>query len=90
MITVHKYRIALYEVSDTRNVSMPRGAELLHVGEQDGQVDVWARVDTEAEYVSRAFVLVGTGFELNAHAGRHVGTVQMRDGLVWHVFEVTR
>lgn len=72
----------------------------IHVGEQNGKLVVWmenslthldfyngAQVPrAEDEQISIRFFIVGTGWSYSAMTGQHVGTVQMSNGLVWHVF----
>lgn len=66
-------------------VKMPRYAKIVHVGEQEGVLTLWAAAQPWPEEV-RTFHVIGTGE--NVIAGTEFrGTVQMRNGLVWHVFE---
>ena len=74
--------------------------KIMHVGEQDGQLTVWienslTRPDISGKQVPRdeeekieiTLWAIGTGWSYPADAaGRHIGTVQMNNGLVWHVF----
>jgi hypothetical protein len=66
-------------------VKVPAGAEVLHAGEQNGIIYVWMRVNPERDEVHRDIRIAGTGDYVPP--GRHVKTVQMRSGLVWHVFD---
>lgn len=82
---IHKFILA---ITDEQMVEVgDRYARALSVGEQDGQLVLWAAVDPS--HASDAGVLIiriyGTG---NPHSlrGRFIGTVQMTDGLVWHIF----
>jgi len=84
VLTVYKYRV--YE-TPTPVLQLPSGAALLHLGEENDSLYVWALVDTEQPYEQRDLMLAGTGWEMPATPGRHVGTVQMRNGLVFHLFE---
>lgn len=68
-----------------QGIRTPRGAELLHAGEQDGELVLWARVDQLAGPALRWIVVSATGQMV--YSQPHVGTVQMPDGLVWHVFD---
>ena len=71
-------------------IEMPRGAEILSVQAQRGEVVMWAAVDERAATEVRAFVVVGTGSRegVDEHTCRFIGTVQLYDGdLVLHVFE---
>ena|SRR5690606_29381183 len=81
-----------YEVRPltSQEIRMPKGAVPLHVAEHPaGEVSMWALVDTRAEREMREFTVAGTGWQIVADGPRYVGTVPMRDGLVFHVFETT-
>ena len=72
-------------------LTLPRGARLLTVQEQRGELMLWALVDPEAPTETRDFRIAGTGHLIDEDANtlRYVGTVQMSNGsLVWHVFEI--
>lgn len=86
MKTIYKYPI---KVDDDQTIRMPQGAELLSVQCQASQPCVWAMVDTDKPMALRGFGLVGTGHPCERlHAGKYVGTFQMRDGtLVFHLFD---
>ena len=78
-----------FELEITRNqvVAMPLGERVLSVGEQDGRLFVWALVDTDAEMMSVPFFVAGTGHQVNESSQwEFIDTVQMSNGLVWHVF----
>ena len=86
MKTIYKYQITL-----SGKVDMPVGAKVLHVGEQDGGMFLWAAVDTRSPIRHRQFTVIGTGTgwdmeEKDCHVSDYVGTV-MALGLVWHIFE---
>jgi hypothetical protein len=71
------------------NYLMPKGAQLLSVAEQRGDVCLWALVDPSAPKECRILSVVGTGWDyspsLNA---KFIGTVLLDHGtLVFHVFE---
>ncbi len=66
-------------------ISMPQGAEPLHVGLQHGRICLWARVNPGAKMVDHHFRLVGTGHD--GADGRYLGTVSFHSGdLVFHIF----
>lgn len=72
-------------------VSMPKGAKVLHVAEQRGDVCIWAEVDPTMPLEPRRFVVAGTGQMLPVYRGRHLGTVLLAGGaLVFHVYEDLR
>ncbi len=73
-------------------VTMPKQREHLAVGRQPGpyigeHLVMWAAVDPESGREDVPFVVVGTGMEIPEGTHDHRGTVQMADGLVWHVLE---
>jgi hypothetical protein len=66
---------------------LPRGAEILHVANQNGQIFAWALVDPKQDLLFREIEIVGTGNSLDTHSSRkYIGTVHL-DPFVWHVFE---
>lgn len=77
---VHKYVLAPYERPE-----LPDGAELLHVGMQDGKACLWARVDPAAPLATRDIAIVATG-EVCPEDAVYVGTI-FPEGLVLHVFD---
>jgi hypothetical protein len=67
---------------------MPIGAKPLSVHAQNDDLYLWALVDTDSPVEGRKFVIVGTGHEVNEHAGDFIGTAHLSGGsLVLHVFE---
>lgn len=81
---IHKF---LLEFGESR-IEMPEFAKPLHVGEQNGLLYLWAAVDQADEKQKYRVRVIGTGHVLPVDLRLHqyVGTVQMLDGLVWHVF----
>ena len=69
-------------------VEMPAGAKMLHVGEQHGELYVWAMVNPNSTAVNYKFFVLGTGEDIGHLEMRcgFLGSVQMSNGLVWHVF----
>ena len=69
---------------------MPRGATILSIAEQRGDVCMWAEVDPEAPKETRRFRLAGTGHPMPADEKRRfIGTVLSRNGsFVFHLFEI--
>jgi hypothetical protein len=85
MTTVHKYTVHSF----TDGIRMQKGAELLAVGEQSGEVVLWAMVDPDAKKTTRVIRPVMTGEDVvDMTGGSHVGTVQRLDGIVVHVFDM--
>ena len=67
------------------SIEMPAGARILDVQMQDKKPVMWALVDTEREYEMRAFVVVGTGWDVPS-GYEYVATWQDVN-YVWHLFE---
>lgn len=89
MKKVFKYDVA---IDDYQTIEMPKCAELLKVGCQHGEMNLWALVDPNAETEKRKFRLAGTGHEITdeeASKLRYVGTCIMANGFaVFHLFEI--
>lgn len=64
---------------------MPTGSVFVHVDEQNDTVCVWVLCDPHAYDVPRYLEAVNTDDPVPAR-GEHIGSVQMRSGVVWHVF----
>lgn len=82
MQVIYKYRI-------TDNMEMPKDAQIIRVGEQDGELVLWAIVTVGSSNVRRYIYVIGTGREtdFDLRAATYHGTVQQSNGLVWHIFE---
>lgn len=71
---------------------MPIGAEILHVDSQDGELCLWALVDTNpGTPVTRVISVVDTGRRLwperEGRRNDYIGSVVISPS-VWHVFEL--
>jgi hypothetical protein len=80
-------------MTDELLLELPRGAQILSVGNQKDQLVLWALIDVEcSELEIRHFLIVGTGHELRLFGkflGKFLGTVLFHDAaLVFHVFEI--
>lgn len=84
--TIWKYPL---EFTDTQNVMMPEGAEILTAQLQNGGgLCVWALVNPGAPQQRREIEVLGTGNPAPEAKRRYIATVQMQGGkLVWHIFE---
>lgn len=80
-----------FDARDHMATSMPRGAIIRHVDNQDDCITIWAEVDTDAiadpQFETRLFRVFGTGHDIDDGGLNYVGTV-MIDPFVWHVYEV--
>ena len=81
---IWKYELALGPDS-VFDVKMPKGAQVLCVQNQGGDIFLWAKVDPEGERERRKFAIYGTGNPVPAN-GTYIGTVQ-QGPFEWHVFE---
>lgn len=89
MIAVWKYPLHLQD--EVQELMVPAGADLIHVGEQNGSPRLWFLVDTKKPKMKRTFRVYGTGHEINGQleSMSHVGTTVARfGGWVGHVFEI--
>lgn len=88
---IQKYELVALPGCVTR-VQMPLGARVMAADAQFNALFIWVLIDSEqpAEEGRRTFHCISTGQELPDTPGRalrHVDTVMMQNGLVWHVFE---
>lgn len=90
--TIYKY---VLEITDRQVIDVPRSFEPLCVQVQNGCLCLWAEVEfaglaSGANVMQRVIEIYGTG---NPHPAdpsflrSYIGTVQMMDGLVWHVYD---
>lgn len=82
---VWRYKLA---VTTSQRIEMPSRAQLIHVAEHPlGDISIWAIVDPTAPRVTREFAVAGTGWKIVADEPTYIGSVAMRAGWVFHVFE---
>lgn len=74
-----------YELTGTNTLQLREGSVVMHVGEQNGKLYLWATVDLDAKLRPLTFVVISTGSHVPSDFP-HIGTVQMCDGIVVHVF----
>lgn len=68
------------------HMEMPKGARLIHAGEQFQQVCVWAECDPDAPKVLRKVMAIPTGGRANGLT--YVGSAILAGGaLVFHVYD---
>lgn len=84
----HERRIWKFslELTGWQSLRMPKGAEVLSVRDQGGNLCLWAICDPGAETCERDFFVVGTGHAVPIDIGTFIDTVLMGQ-FVWHVFE---
>lgn len=89
MRTIWKYTPLVYP--QPIPIEMPKGARILKVGAQNGNLVFWALVDPAAEKVARKFFLIGTGHEMHnvIDSETYLGSAVLGGGeLVLHLFEI--
>lgn len=88
MISIFKYTLP----DRFSDVTMPEGAKILSVYNQDDSICIWALVDTEKAIEVRRFYVATTGEELTEATienWKFIGTILMNGGVfVLHTFEV--
>ena len=78
----------MINITDTQEIPMPIGAEILTVQSQCGTPCLWARVSPGFKKENRTIIMIGTGHSIRHETGRYIGTFQIDNGaLVFHVFE---
>lgn len=88
--TIWKYELT---ITDCQNISMPEGAEILTVQNQNGIPCLWVLVNPKNKTKLRTFEIFGTGHPILSGMGtsrKYISTFQMKNGnIVFHVFEYT-
>ena len=79
------------QITDLQEVTMPDGAELLSVANQNGSLCLWAMVDPDLskEKRHRYIEIIGTGNPILVDVAidrKFIGTAVVSP-FVWHVFE---
>ncbi len=78
------------QVDDNVMLAMPGGAVPLHVETQNGVPCLWALVNPSNPARHHHFKIRGTGHEIGADVGEHVGSFMLHGGaLVFHLFKAT-
>jgi hypothetical protein len=86
MRIIYKYEL---EPGGSTTISLPFNSRVLTVQEQRGKLVMWVLVDTSQGTGNRNFYTYPTGEPLLncVEAMKWIATVQMSNGLVYHVFE---
>ena len=85
MRMVYKYDLPF---ADVVTISLPHGAQTLHVAIQAGEPRLWVLVDPAAPLEPRHFRVAGTGHPIGSPHLRHISTFLDGGALVFHVFEI--
>ena len=83
---VYKYPVVM---ENRFTLALPEKAEVLSVGVQFGQPQVWVFLDPNAPKVVRTFMVASTGYPVEEPNVKFIGTFQLEGGaLIFHLFEV--
>lgn len=86
MRTVHEYELSMTE--DIQTFNMPKSNNILKFGEQEGKVMMWVDIRTECDIETLIKLqIIGTGHDIGDYPAVYLDTVQMSNGLVWHIYE---
>lgn len=88
MKTIWKFEL---QINDMQELTMPDGAEILSVANQNDKLCLWAMVNPSNENRRRYIEIIGTGRHIVEGMGidrEFIGTVFIGP-FVWHVFERT-
>ena len=82
---IYKYPLRPWSIF----IDIPRDANILSAGAQKDDIVVWAAVNPAEPLVSRLVAAHPTGIRIPfaLRGAQFVGTVQMDDGLVFHIFD---
>lgn len=83
MKTIYKYPLNL---ADRQSVDLPENSKILHVDfDPNGQICLWAEIDTDKVQQRRTIYIFGTGHDIDREDVAHIGTV--KDGpFMWHFY----
>lgn len=88
MKAIYKYPLEFKPGFQT--LELPEHAQIIHVAEQeDGQICLWAMIDTTWHVRRFTFMLYLTGQEIHEKFSMmtYIGTVLCKSGFVVHVFK---
>lgn len=90
MLTIWKHQLPAGD--DLVDLMLPADPVILSVAEQNGALMMWAQVDDTRPRRARRIFMCSSSSPLNVteavgRGARFVGTVPMRNGLVWHVYD---
>lgn len=82
MRTIYKYPL----IVGFNGISLPLEAEVVHIAEQNGQLQMWVEQADCGPLSQRQFNVYGTGHYIYNDNEMHLATVIVGD-FVWHVYE---
>jgi hypothetical protein len=82
---IYKYSLSSHTAQD---IEMPVGARILTVQVQNDVPVIWAVVDPSTKYIDiLTFLTLATGELVDDIDGKYIGTYQLSNGLVFHIFQ---
>jgi hypothetical protein len=89
---IYKYPLR-QDPSTYQEIELPEYSTPLYVGQQDNQLYVWCELTNKNNPVeTKRFYVLGTGIDYSTMSAmdqvsiKYIGTVQMPNHLVWHVY----
>jgi hypothetical protein len=84
---IFKYEIPLTDEIITLN--LPKNFQFCDIQEQNNALMMWGAVDPHTGFKSIRFKIFGTGWKIeNLNELFFLKTVVMKNGYVWHIFQV--
>lgn len=74
-------------ISSKQTIEIPRGFRILSVQNQNNNITLWCLIDDENGPTDVNFRIYATGQSCGMSVENYIGTVQMNNGLVWHIFK---
>jgi hypothetical protein len=80
---------SVLRTTDSQQIMIPDGSEMLCAREQNEEICVWYRCDPYAMLAPRDIAVIGTGNPSPGDDWRYIGTASLLGGrLMFHVFEL--
>lgn len=73
--------------ADKTFITIPKGAMFRYLGTQGSDIVIWYECEPAAPTFDLKLRIFGTGFNGLEDVGDYLGTVQMSNGMVWHIYE---
>lgn len=88
MEVVYKYPLKHFSHRlDSHTLELPNTAQIMDIAFQDGELFLWALIDTRHPEAAYEVIVAGTGREIEVDIrGRLYSKTIHRDGFVWHFF----
>ena len=86
MYVIYKWELGEVE---SQQLLIPEDRRIIHIGEQGERLYLWVLGRKDSDQVPCNIFIYGTGQDVDERIldQKHLKTVQMSSGLVWHIFE---